>query len=842
MINFKKKLEATNVKLKTNPIELYDTLDRKSVTGPLRPAQQEILEKWYNNYRRKRDTIIKLHTGEGKTLVGLLILLSSLNSNEGPCLYVCPNIYLVKQVCEEAEKFGIPYCKVTEEGIPAEFENNKSILILHAQKIFNGLSIFGVERRCVEVGAIVLDDSHACIDVIKNAFTVNIFREDNENLYLRILDLFEDDLKQQREGSLLDIKDGDSETIMPIPYWSWIEKRSEVLCILSENKEQNCIKFSWALMRDNLKNYCCYISGKSIQIALQDNESIEAFGSFDKAKRRILMSATTQDDSFFIKGLGFSAESVMNPIINKRIKWSGEKMIIIPSELFDGCDREMITNFFANVDNYSYGMVSLVPNRKKVSYYANKKAIILDKDTIFTELDKLRKHEFQNLLVMINRYDGIDLPDEACRILITDSLPGFSDLADRYEEMCRPDSVIINKKIAQRIEQGLGRGVRGEKDYCVVIMIGSDLIKFVRSEKTRKYFSTQTKQQINIGFEIANSEDESNKSDSEYIKEILSIAGQCISRDDNWKEYYKMEMDKIEEEQVSRDIYEQLECERYIDETYSEGNIEEACTKLQNYINEHSFSNEDKGWYLQKLARLYYSLSIEKSNEIQRTAFKKNSQLLKPKNGIEYRKITYIEQNRMSNIKSFINGYENYKEFFWGINEILDNLSFGVQSDKFEESLKQIGLLLGYQSQRPDKDTRTGPDNLWCGDKNEYIMFECKNKVAEGRGFISKKEVGQMNNHCGWFEKHYGSATRVRRYIISPTKEVDGSANFTHDVKIIRKNNLNMLKDNIKLFVKELERYEISNITEEKLQEMINMFSLNLNDFDKKYSVKPFQK
>lgn len=210
MINFKKKLEATNVELKINPIDLYDTLDRKSVTGPLRPAQYEILEKWYNYYQEKRDTIIKLHTGEGKTLVGLLILLSSLNSNVGPCLYVCPNIYLMKQVCKEAEKFGIPYCQVSDKGIPAEFENKKSILILHAQKFFNGLSIFGVGKRCTEVGAIVLDDSHACIDVIKNAFTVNILREDNECLYMRILDLFEDDLKQQREGSLLDIKDGDS--------------------------------------------------------------------------------------------------------------------------------------------------------------------------------------------------------------------------------------------------------------------------------------------------------------------------------------------------------------------------------------------------------------------------------------------------------------------------------------------------------------------------------------------------------------------------------------------------------------------------------------------------------
>lgn len=303
-----------------------------------------------------------------------------------------------------------------------------------------------------------------------------------------------------------------------------------------------------------------------------------------------------------------------------------------------------------------------------------------------------------------------------------------------------------------------------------------------------------------------------------------------------------MEMDKIEEEPVSFDVYEQLECEREIDEIYSKGNVEEACIKLQKYINDNTFNKEDKGWYLQKLARLYYSLSVEKSNEIQRTAFKKNSQLFKPRNGIEYRKITYIEQDRMSNIKSYVNEYENYKEFFGGINEILDNLSFGVQSDKFEESLKQIGLLLGFQSQRPDKETRTGPDNLWCGDKNEYIMFECKNKVDEGRKYISKKEVGQMDNHCGWFEEHYGFSAKVQRYIISPTIQVDSAANFTHEVKIIRKNKLNLFKDNIKSFVKELERYEISNITEEKLQEMINMFSLNLNDFAEKYSEKYYQK
>ena len=95
-IDFKKKLASRTITPKTNPIELYGTLDRKSVAGPLRPAQEIVLSEWYTKRRADKDLIIKLHTGEGKTLVGLLLLQSLLNSKEGPCLYICPNKYLVR--------------------------------------------------------------------------------------------------------------------------------------------------------------------------------------------------------------------------------------------------------------------------------------------------------------------------------------------------------------------------------------------------------------------------------------------------------------------------------------------------------------------------------------------------------------------------------------------------------------------------------------------------------------------------------------------------------------------------------------------------------------------------
>ena len=315
-IDFKKKLASRTIAPKTDPIELYGTLDRKSVAGPLRPAQEAILSEWYAKRRKDKDLIIKLHTGEGKTLVGLLLLQSLLNSKEGPCLYICPNKYLVKQVCSEADKFGIPFCTFDEGiGIPNDFLSGGKVLVTHVQKVFNGRSVFGIGNGYVRTGAVLLDDSHACIDTIKSAFTISISRATNPDIYSRLLTLFFDDLVEQGEGSCLDIQAGDYNTFMTVPYWSWDSKKTEVLKILSAAQDNSQIYYAWPLIRDDIRNYCCYISGTKIEISPY-NVNICAFGSFSHATHRILMSATTQDDSFFVKGLDFNPDAVKNPLRN----------------------------------------------------------------------------------------------------------------------------------------------------------------------------------------------------------------------------------------------------------------------------------------------------------------------------------------------------------------------------------------------------------------------------------------------------------------------------------------------------------------------------------------------
>lgn len=84
------------------------------------------------------------------------------------------------------------------------------------------------------------------------------------------------------------------------------------------------------------------------------------------------MSATTQDDSFFIKGLGFDIDSLKNPLSNPEIKWSGEKMILIPSLIDVTLDRECIVNWLGKKhSDRSFGIVFLTPGFSTKSQYEN---------------------------------------------------------------------------------------------------------------------------------------------------------------------------------------------------------------------------------------------------------------------------------------------------------------------------------------------------------------------------------------------------------------------------------------------------------------------------------------
>jgi replicative superfamily II helicase len=845
MVDFTKRLKNKHIPKKIDPLEIYDSLDRRSETGPLRPSQKEILNNWFSERKEQQDNIIKLHTGEGKTLIGLLILQSKINSEQGPCLYVCPNKYLADQVKQEARKFGIPYVDIsTSNELPDDFILGNKVLITYVQKVFNGKTIFGLNSQSVEVGSVVIDDSHACIDSIKNSLTIKVKK--THSLYDAAMQIFSEDIREQGEGSFLEIECGDYNTMLPIPYWSWFDKQQEIIKAISDRRDDDDIKFIWPIIKDQVANCQAFISGNGLEIS-PSLMPIESFGSFSRAKHRILMSATTQDDSFFIKGLGFDPDSVTKPLTNKTQKWSGEKMILIPSLIDESLDRDTIVHWLAEPDKTrKFGNVVLTPSLSTKNQYEKIGAEVASSKNIYEIVRQLKDGNYNKAVVFVNRYDGIDLPDNSCRILIIDSKPFFDSLQDRYEEACRSKSDIINIRIAQKVEQGLGRSVRGEKDYSVVILVGSDLIKFAKSPITSKYFSRQTRKQIEIGISVAQfaKEDAQGKGTHKEraSREVFTdLIDQVLKRDTGWKEYYIEEMESIEDDmnrQVIQDVFQkEYQAEKY----FAKGNITQACKIAQELCDKFTDDKLERGWYLQQLARFKYRFSKTESNQIQKSAFENNFQLLKPREGISYSKIEFINQNRIVRVRTWLKQYRDCQEMMISIDGILHNLSFGMPHDKFESALKELGDAIGFLSQRPDKEIKKGPDNLWCGVENQYFLMECKSEVDKKRAEISKDEAGQMNSHCAWFESEYGKDSNCKQILIIPTRTISYHADFTHNVEVMRDGSIRKLRGNIKSFFREFFAFTWGEVSDQKIQELINSHKLDIPSLQTEYS-EPYRK
>src|ERR1035437_883458 len=90
-----------------HPREIFTVLPNKDARYQYpRDVQTEVWNQWFER-RTEKDLVLRMNTGSGKTVVGILLLKSCLNEGKGPAVYISPDQYLAQQVTEEAGRLGI---------------------------------------------------------------------------------------------------------------------------------------------------------------------------------------------------------------------------------------------------------------------------------------------------------------------------------------------------------------------------------------------------------------------------------------------------------------------------------------------------------------------------------------------------------------------------------------------------------------------------------------------------------------------------------------------------------------------------------------------------------------
>lgn len=839
MVDFKKLLGGNKKVKETDPLEIFKRLDKESGKEYLRPHQETILSQWNARFLDRKDTLVKLHTGQGKTLVGLLMLQSSLHSGSGPAVYLCPNKYLIRQTIEEAKSFGIPIVEFPEIGSnpPLEFSNSEAILITTCKKLFNGKSIFGVtgsNREEIKIGTIVMDDAHKCLDIIRDSFSIKISKKQGDRtnqIYHDLWSLFEPGLMRQASGTCIDIK-ADSEAHMAVPFWIWNEKIADVLEILHDHKDSDDLRFVWDLIKDKLQYSTCVFSGQELEISPR-LVPVEMIPSFVGAKRRIFLSATLTEDAFLVRDLGLNATSVGEPLMLEDVKYSGERMVLIPTLVSSYLTREKIIKW---VSRYSekhgdFGVVALVPSRKHAKEWGTRGATTTNVQNLGESIarfkESIKNESAIHVTVLVNAYDGVDLPDSTCRILCLDSMPAYSSLNDKHAQAVRTNSNVIRRQLAQRIEQGIGRGIRGPSDWCVIVATGNKLTSFLSETAKSEFLSNETKKQIEIAKKLA---DEMTTEEGDRLAVVEEVVNQCVSRDEGWKAFYHENMSQTEKNPTNENFLNVSILERDAELLFQSGQYQKAADTIRKIID---ISQEDHGWYFQLMATYLYPLNKLDSMDKQVKAFYENNQLSRPEEGITYSRLANASDGREKLVIEWIKQCESPTELILKVTNILDNVSFGISSDSFEDGVEQLGRMLGFPSQRPEKISGKGSDNLWNIKDKHYWVISCKNMIMRDRDFISKSETGQLNNDMAWFSTEYQGCTS-KAVFIHPSSTLNSDA-FLNTGYVMTPQKLDSLKRNVKNFYKSLAGIRPDELSAEIVSRKLAEYNLDILHINSDY-------
>ncbi|CAA0188027.1 DEAD/DEAH box helicase [Tenacibaculum maritimum] len=793
---FKKKLEdSTPKELNFEPIELFQTLFHKEGYSYLRGIQEEVLNSWHQ-IRDQRDVLCKMNTGSGKTLVSLLMLYSKMVEGVGTSLYLCPDNQLLEQAKTQAELYGIPVCEITKvDGInvfPNEFINSKAILLCTFQRLFNSRSIF--QRNNIEVGSIVLDDAHVCLDIARAATTIEL--PFGHELSDRILKLFKEDLKYQAPGTYHRLIAGDPYAkILKVPYWSWLSRNEELINLIGEFSEDDELFFKWGLIADDLTSYNCFVGPRGIEIA-PIHVPYHNVSAFNEAKHRYILSATFEDQIDLIKDLGINKDSIQNALIPKDRKDVGQRLILAPQRFDSRITDEQIMNLAKGYSESGINVMVMAPSWERANKWKDVGATIIDNSSINTEIEKL-KNQKGLFYVLVNRYDGVDLNGDMCRILILDGYPSFTSYEQLYSEL-RLESVKASLK-AQIIEQGLGRAVRSGSDYCAVYLMGKDLLQFVGNTSNLKYFTPVTRKQLKLGLSLLDGEPTSNS-----LKTIKDTANLCLIQDSNWREYHSGILSEAEVEQTNDRIMTNLkiaDAESKAMEKYRSRDYQGASNKILNdIVDSFDLTSKQKGWYFEASANYMYLGNIAKSNDLQIKASSTTSHMLQSKNGHNYTKIVANEE-QASQVLTFVKNFETSQDFKIYFEDTLDNLQFNpdIPHTKFENSLAEVGRLIGFYAQEPELEFGNGPDVLWGMTDNHYLILEAKSRAIHDE--ITRDNIGQLLISGEWFKNLYGPIAKHNLVTLQPPNIQGWNVSSSPETRVIDEESLTLLKETLRRFV-----------------------------------------
>ena len=468
--------------------------------------QDNVLRNWHSNYVDTSDIALELPTGTGKTLIGLLIAEFVRQTKEHRVAYLCPTRQLAYQVGTLADKYSIDARVLVGRQAKYDPEDFNAFEASAAVAVTTYSAIFNTHPKIDSANLLILDDAHASANLISSLWSVDVDRKEQKDTYFALLNFFADEIPG---AQMWDIQSDSPRSSriesgkIPTPIAKGRE--TQLRDFLDTALADSDLWFPWSMIRSNLHACHIFISWPSISIRPLTPPTF-SHRPFSNAEQRIYMSATLGEGGELERITGVRKIERLPVPEGWEREGTGRRFILFPNWSLPADTAH--TAALELVGEPSRSLI-LTPNRNTAQSVIDQLNDLSPSPKVFsaTQIENSLKpflNENHAALVLANRYDGLDLPGDACHLEWICGLPGAVDAQEAFLLNRLGIRSLFRDRIRTRLTQALGRCTRNPTDYSLVIISGPEALDFCIKHENRSGFHPELQAEIQYGLDASN--------------------------------------------------------------------------------------------------------------------------------------------------------------------------------------------------------------------------------------------------------------------------------------------------------------------------------------------------
>ena len=475
---------------------------------------------------------------------------------------------------------------------------------------------------------------------------------------------------------------------------------------------------------------------------------------YSAAHQRVYLSATLGTSGELERAFGRPSVTRLHRPEGAPTPTSGRRFLVFP-HLVPGADPDKLTKELIETVGKS---IVITPSDRDLESLSTtivpKGWKVFRKDDVEDSLDDFAAST-KSVALLANRYDGIDLPGEACRSVTIAGYPGVTNLQERFYASRARAAAVSAERVRSRVVQGIGRCTRGPRDWALVIVADKETTTYLSRDEVRSTLSPDLQSEIEFGL------DQSDTS----VEDVRENVAMFLEQGKQWRGDPEGELAKIRAAAEQKEPVEapglaaaaKHEVEAL--ESMWNGDWKSASVNLHLAASDLSSYPTARGYQ----ATLFFRAAVAMDKASRETGDKELAaradalaaqamDAAKPTTWMatflpfEGRQALTPSPQLLSaaaRLSSYIDDVGSPAKLKTKFETMLHGLS-QIDHKAYEPALTQLGLFLGADAFKPTGNSRT--DSAWCWDDTQWISVEAKSEHKED-GVIGVTDTLQVNGH-----------------------------------------------------------------------------------------------